>query len=298
MDPTVINHTSTTAYDMTPPEVAYVMKLRQRIVLPILLTLVLITNICCGLVTLRPKVKNVHINRYIQCMIVVDILMVMAYIPQVFFAETCTFKDYMVAYFKAHFRSSTIYYTKFLTIYILVSVSCDRFIAVWLTMSYKRLTAQVGRTLAILGIYITISAIPNIFLGEVTGREEQWRGVSAFRNTQNKWARIYKMYIIASMCVIPLMVLVFCSVGLLVGIVTKIPKNKSRNLQSISAILIINSLYMLGTMSYGVVHLTTSLKDGVCYLDAEREIVLLLLEALIMAWSIVNIIIFFAMSKD
>ena len=78
----------------------------------------------------------------------------------------------------------------------------------------------------------------------------------------------------------------------------KIPRDKIRNLQNIIAILVINSLYVIGTMAYGVVHLTTTSKDGVCYSDTHREIALLILEAVIMAWSIVNILIFFVMSKD
>ena len=100
---------------MPPPiEVVNLMSLRNQIILPILIVIGLISNVCCLKIVNKPKVKANSISTHLKCISWVDISTNILYVPQLFYGEGCIQRSLVWAIYKAHLGSAVIYYTKFL----------------------------------------------------------------------------------------------------------------------------------------------------------------------------------------
>ncbi|CAL4142041.1 unnamed protein product, partial [Meganyctiphanes norvegica] len=293
-------HNSTGMHGHLPEEIVTILKVRKIVVLPILVVLVLASNIFCFIVTRSSKLREMNINRYLQCLIVADICTAILYIPQLFFTDTCWFERRIPAFFKAHLRSSSLYYTKYCTTFILANLTFDRFCGIWFEKVYQQIKQNSRRRLFILWLWITASALPVIFLGEVCldSKNGLWRGISGFRNTENPLVPPYKDYILYSMGILPSSFLIILSIGIVIGIARqKIPNSKNRNLRNTIAVLVLNFLYIACILTYGVVLYKRPSKDKDCYSDMHREITLGVCESLTIVWSIINTLIFFVICK-
>ncbi|CAL4072752.1 unnamed protein product, partial [Meganyctiphanes norvegica] len=284
-----------------PEDVSAILRVRQTVVLPVFIVLGLASNIFCIIVTRRPKLRELNINRYLQCMILSDMCTNFAYFPHIlFYADTCSLRSYAQAFYKAHLRSPPFYYTKFFTTYILVSLSFDRFTIIWYGTVYDKLKNNVTKRLFIIWAWLTISILPSGFLGEVwLDSNGLWHGVSGFRNTKNPWFSLYMNYTFYFMVILPSVFLIFLSIGLVVGFIKKgLAKSKTRKFRNTIAVLVLNCIYIAIVMTYHIVVYIQPPKMGDCSYDSKRIIMTVLCESLMLVWSIVNTLIFFVISKD
>ena len=285
----------------TPPiEVVNLMAIRNRIILPILIVIGLISNIGCIKIVSKPKVKNNSISTHLRCIAVIDITTNLLYIPQLFYGEGCIQEQLGWAIYKAHFGSSIIYYTKFLTIHLLCSLTADRFLGIFKNAWYQSAIRHTKIRITLLGIYVTVATVPGLYWGTIERVENGWRVWSVLRIVNDAMIQRYKIVMSTLMIIVPSLLLIVMSVAITIKIrnISKIRRKQNRYRRNACAVLLLNASFILLLGMYVLIITTLQKKANYCYSNLTRETLLLGTEMLTMIWSIVNIVMFLVICKE
>ena len=218
-----------------PKDVQEVLEMRFHLILPIMVVMALITNSLTLVVSKRSKLKNLHVNFYIKLLATLDICYSLAIIPYMINTFTfCTFQNFTFALYHTYFAQPIAFYFRHISLYVLLNLSIDRFLAIWFRKIFQKIKCWNTKRFAILVIWITLSIIPHILLGDISYLgNSQWVVIRGFQNTIHPWYNMYKFYSIICFGILPSILLISLSIGLIIGIFKKIIVNPARNNSSL-----------------------------------------------------------------
>ena len=283
-----------------PREVKDLMWIRNNIVLPVLIVIGLIANIVCLKIINRPKVKKNSISIHLKCIAVVDICNNVLYIPQIFYGEGCIQEKLVWALYKAHLGSPMIHYTKFLTLHLLCSLTCDRFLGIFNNALYQKAILHTKLRLVLLWMYVTATTLPEIIMGKVEKLEEGWLVKSVTRITNNEEVEKYKLVLTILMVIVPAILLIIMSIAITIKI-TLISKNaikQNKYKKNAFCVLILNATFISLIGLYVIVITTNKPDKNYCYSSISREAWLLGTEILTIIWGIVNVVMFLIICQE
>ncbi|CAL4146284.1 unnamed protein product [Meganyctiphanes norvegica] len=146
-----------------PEDMAQVHLITYQILYPILIVFGIITNGLTIVITNRPKLRNYHVNSYIQLLAITDLLGCVVCIPAAMSAGDCAFHNYAMAVYFAHCCWSLVNLTKTLSFYVIIWMAYDRFLAVWAYTSFKNVEKPgvlrnriLLSTIVCVGVYVPI----------------------------------------------------------------------------------------------------------------------------------------------
>ena len=276
------------------------LKVKSLIILPIMTILSTLVNTLCWKILSRKKQKNNVGTIHLKFLIAIDLISIVTYLPQIFFSEeSCLQTSYAWAFYKAHIRSSVAYATKWLQIYTLMSLTADRFTAVYFAQWYRTSNKFTKVRLSIAVVFIIISITPALILGSIEKVNEGYIATSVFRSSKIPNTKIYRIYCLACMVLIPMISIISLSILIAHKLIRGSPalqQNKDYIRNAVS-ILIINVIYITLTVIYGAV-LFNNTTTGKCYSNTVHEMVLLTCESLLLVWSIINVVVFLAICRE
>ena len=276
------------------------LKVKSLIILPIMTILSTLVNTLCWKILARKNQKNNVGTIHLKFLIAIDLISIVTYLPQIFFSESsCVQTSYAWAFYKAHIRSSVAYATKWLQIYTLMSLTVDRFTAVYCAQWYRTSNKFIKVRLSLAVVFIIISITPAVILGSIEKVDEGYIATSVFRSSYMPNTKIYRIYCLACMVLIPMTSIITLSILIAHKLIIGSPalqQNKDYIRNAVS-ILIINVIYITLTLIYGAVLFNNS-TTGKCYSNTVHEMVLLTCESLLLVWSIINVVVFLAICRE
>ncbi|CAL4130703.1 unnamed protein product [Meganyctiphanes norvegica] len=267
---------------VVPDEVAAVLKTRFHIVFPVFIVLTIIINAACIMVTMRPKLRAYHCNTYIQLMAILDLLSSFAYLPFIFDNELCLYSSYTYAFYFTHFGWMVTHCLRALSNYVLLFLSYDRFLAIWYPDRFKVIKHKgISRRMFIVGSLLVISYIPVMYIGHVTPQpNNKWLGLAGIKVSNEKWTSFYKPFHFLITCVLPSIMIVGLSMGLIYGIFKKRilgseGRKRKRQFFQTLAVLVLNITYVICIIPYLAAVMTYNIEKGKCYGPVKSEILIL-----------------------
>ncbi|CAL4068248.1 unnamed protein product [Meganyctiphanes norvegica] len=222
-----------------------------HIIIPIFITIEIINSTFCFIVLLRPKLREVHINQYLQFLTILELLSSFCAIPATIGSNfLCTSSTYAMAYYQAHFGWKLVDSFRYLFLYGLIWVSYDRFIATWYPVKFKKdkFNRMVKTRLSVTTLCIGLLSVPFLCIGYVVENYENlifYRfGLGYIEHPLTKKNRlIVYQYLIP---ILPCVILFLLSLGLLLSLFKKVTVSENRNLMySVISVLILNTIYMI-----------------------------------------------------
>ena len=279
-----------------PREVALVMRIRNLVIVPIMIVVGFCTNLACWYIVSRRELKNRPINSHLKAIVMTDLYTAVSYLPLMFNHEGCLQNSVELAVYKAYVRSSLIYYSKFLTLHFLLSLTWERFLGVYSQKWFLWVKRYTTWRLVGIWSWVTICTMPSLFLGSIESEGEEWRATSVFR-TDNTG---YKTFVMIALIGIPALALIVLSIATTVGIVKKsaISAQRRRYIKNTIVVLIVNAIYITLVAVYGIIMLANKNEQDQCYSDIGKEVALVVTETLTMLWSILNVIIFLVICTE
>ena len=313
MLPTIFKDNSTRESYYVPDDVLLVLKLRYHIIMPILVALTLLSNTIALSITrkVNPK-KNLHVNKYIKLMSITEICYALTLIPTLIDNEFCTYNSYIFAVYQAFLVQPAPYYFRYINNSLLVNLSMDRFLIIWFPHSFESIKRSTNVRLLIIWIWITISMLPHILLGNVLPEETQkkWVATRGYKNINHPWLKIYKSYSLISFVIIPLLLVIFLSIGMIIGIRNKLvnspirrsignsPEQKNRQKNYTFAVLASNIFYVGCIIPFALLVGRYKLEEGRCFSNIIQEIIKTIAFCFLMTWVIFNQLLFFMIHRD
>ena len=257
-------------------------------------------------------INNYFISRYIKILSILDIFFALSIMPEMFDTEYCIYDDYADAVYFSFVGDVFLYYFRHLSTFVLLSLSFDRFLAIWYSGIFQKIKSYTTTRLVIIWVWITVSMIPHILLGNVSHyANDHWLTIRGSENTKSPWAKVYKIYIMIAFGVLPSILLISLTIGMLLGIKKKIInspviRNMSPERQSLSgrnrqlsltvAVLVYNVLYV-ATISPYLVNWVNVVETG-CRSNVAEENRKSIAFCILMSWVIFNLLVFFLINKD
>ncbi|CAL4122907.1 unnamed protein product [Meganyctiphanes norvegica] len=308
----VIMDNSTSEY-YVPEDVAEVLRLRFHFVLPIFVVLAVVTNTLAFILARRPRLNVLHVNQYIKILAILDICSSITFIPHLTDTEFCTYSDHIFALYHTYFGQALTYYFRYISTFLLVSLSLDRFLAIWFNQIFQMIKSHTTTRFVIVWVWITLSVIPHILLGHISHQKNnQWLVLPGYRNTKHPWLKVYKMYVVIALGVLPSIALISLSIGLVIGINRNqkssirntLAKSRIRNtsgnrqLNLTIGVLAFNVFYVVSTLPHALLAAKYKIGDGGCYSNKKAELLKSVSNCLLMSWTVLNLLIFFAINKN
>ena len=293
-----------------PEDVIIVLNLRYHIIMPILVAMTLLTNTLALVVARRMNSKKfVHVNTYIKIMCIVEICYAMALIPTLMDTEFCTYKSFIFAFYQSYFVQPGAYYFRHISIYLLVNLSLDRFLAIWFHRSFEFIKRFSIKRFVIFWIWISISIVPHILLGNISQlKSQEWLATRGYRNLNHPWLKTYKAYVIISFVVLPSILLIFLSIGMIIGIKKKvlnskirrnsIVESKNRHKTNTFAVLASNAFYVGCIIPFTLLIGIYKVEEGGCYSNITQEKTKTVAFCFLMLWVIFNPMVFFIIHRE
>ena len=119
--------------------------------------------------------------------------------------------NYYKALYKAYIKSNMVYYSKYITLYILLNLTLDRFMGICKKDWHRVMLKYSKFRLMFIWVLVTVSIIPGIAWGEINLVDGTYEARSISRVKVNPKIRIYKGYILIAMLVLPAIVLMSLS---------------------------------------------------------------------------------------
>ena len=202
-----------------------------------------VVNTLCWKILASKNQKNNVGTIHLKFLITIDLISIATYIPQIFFSEeSCIQRSFAWAFYKAHIRSSVAYATKWLQIYTLMSLTYDRFCAVYFSNWYRTSKKFTKVRLCIAVVFITISITPALILGSIEKVQEGYIATSVFRSSAMPNTKIYRIYCIACMVAIPMFSIISLSALITHKLIRGLPSLQHNRdyIRNAISILIIN----------------------------------------------------------
>ena len=273
--------------------------INKTVVLSMLLIAGLVTNVVAMLIISKTKVKKNPINRHLLCLSIIDIVTLLGYIPNLFTNESCKQPNYYKAIYKAYIKSNLVYYGKYLTLYILLNLTFDRFMGICKISWHKTMLKYSKTRLLCLWTWITISVIPSIYWAKVEILEDGYDARSITRVVETDKIKIYKNYLLWTMLICPSTMLIALSGKITYHVikVTKHSRHRSVYVRNTLAVLCCNLTFITimsicGGLLYGVSYQTN------CYTDNNTEVTLLIGQGIMLSWSILNMLAFLTICQE
>ena len=170
------------------------LKVKSLVILPIMTIISAVVNTICWKILANRNQKNNVGSIHLKFLIAIDLILIATYIPQIFFSEeSCIQTSFAWAFYKAYVRSSVAYATKWLQIYTLMSLTYDRFCAVYFSNWYRTSKKYTRLRLGIAVIFIVISITPALVLGSIEKVQEGYIATSVFRSSAMPNTKIYRI---------------------------------------------------------------------------------------------------------
>ncbi|CAL4109229.1 unnamed protein product, partial [Meganyctiphanes norvegica] len=196
-----------------------------------------------------------HSNVFMKMMAILGLLQSFAFLPFVFDNEFCLYNSYSYAFYFTYFGWKVLDILRTFSSYVLLSLSYDRFLAIWYPIQFQKVRQQgITKRVLIVGPLLVASFIPMMCIGDVTLQPNgKWLGIAGTEITDTNWTPFYKPYILLISGLLPCIVLVGLSIGLLYGIYKKrIIRHAGRRHQFFSAlaVLVLNISYFICLTPY------------------------------------------------
>ena len=249
---------------------------------------------------------------------ILDICYTLTLIPHMIDTEYCIYRKYAVAFYYAYFGQPLIYYFRHISIYVLVNLSLDRFLAIWCNQIFQKITCYTTTRFIIIWLWITISMIPHILLGDISHQgSDQWVAIRGSRNIKNPGLqKVYKLYMIIAFGVLPSILLISLTIGMIIGILKKtlmsnrLSGNISKKRQCFSiknllanksltltfAVLVFNTFYV-GSIIPFILYWNRVEERG-CHFKATEEMTKSTFFCILMSWVVLNLWVFFIITTD
>ncbi|CAL4064294.1 unnamed protein product, partial [Meganyctiphanes norvegica] len=308
------NNSSGKSWLSPPADVEPALRIRNQIILPIFITFGVIANTFTFYVVTRPKPRTLYFNLYIQVMSLLDLLGFIMRLPIAFDDEYCGYSQYSMAFYMTHFGWLIINMLRGINSYVLVFLSLDRFIGIWWPDTFRNMKdSKIGTILLILTsvlvFFTTYIPWTTRFL-KVSPDEQQW-----FMNWKNPDQpksmafRFFRHYSTLIITVLPSILIAGLNIGIVIGFFKKNiygkesigsskQTAKTQRFYHTIAVLLLNASYAICCFPYAVVSIY--IETGTCYSKSTYgEVTMLyLLESLSSLWSILNMLIFFLLTKE
>ena len=277
----------------------YPINVTKTVILSVLLVAGLITNIVAMLIISKKKFRKNPINRHLWCLSIIDVITLLGYIPNLFTSENCKQTNYYKAIYKAYIKSNLVYYGKYLTLYILLNLTIDRFMGICKKECYKAVLKYSKSRLLIIWAWVTVSVIPGIMWAKIENLGDVYEARSITRVVETNQIKAYKNYLLWTMLICPSAVLIAlsCTITYNVIKVTKHSRYRSVYLRNTLAVLCCNMSFIgvmaiCGGLLYGVNY------QSDCYSSSHTEATLLIGQGIMISWSIFNMLSFLTICQD
>ena len=275
------------------------MNITKQIVLSILLVIGLGVNIVTMRIISKKKLRKNPINRHLWCLNVIDLATLISYIPSLWLEESCKQSEYYKAFYKAYIKSNIIYYGKFLTLYILLNLTIDRYMGICKKDLHRTMLKYSKTRLILIWILVTISMIPAIIYSRIEIIDKIYEARSITRVPVSENIRIYKKYILTVMLCLPAIALVLISSKITIKVIktTKKLRQRSVYVRNTVAVLLCNISFVGIMMLVGIILYRVNYKSN-CYVDNKTEMTLLAGQAIMLSWSIINMLSFMTLCHE
>ncbi|KAK8375484.1 hypothetical protein O3P69_008370 [Scylla paramamosain] len=204
-----------------------------RNVLPVLVFAGIILNVLCLVVLSRPSLRSTRVVWYFLALASSDLLVCVFHIPVITTITGCTFSSYGEAYYFTHFGWTMIGVCQSFGTYVIVWLSLDRFIAVWMYEIYPKIQQRPhvkrNRLLATAMACITFHLVYMVLADLTCSTEDEgdeectrghWISVSGYQYQFEKtWHKVYCVIYGLFIRWFPGCLLIFFNASLVVGIV-------------------------------------------------------------------------------
>ena len=205
------------------------MNITKQIVLSILLVIGLGVNIVTMQIISKKKIRKNPINRHLWCLNIIDLITLITYIPSLWLEESCKQTNYYKAFYKAYIKSTIFYYGKFLTLYILLNFTIDRYMGICKKDLHKAMLKYSKTRRILIWILVTISMIPGIIWSKIEIIDNVYEARSISRVPVSDNIRIYKKYILIAMLCLPATALVLISSKITIKVISTTKKLRQRS---------------------------------------------------------------------
>ena len=197
-------------------------------------------------------------------------------------------------------RTTMIYYSRYLTFYLLLNLTVDRFLGIFRPHWYRKLIKCSNIRLSMLWLWITASSVPHMTFGTIERVGDVWEARSISRLPETPLLNMYKTYILVCMLLIPAIALVTFTILITVRIITSTKQSKHRTtyIRNTIAVMIVNVSYIVLMSICGSILYSVQVDYNHCYTDYKRELALLLCEVLLILWSIINVVTFLIICSE
>ncbi|CAL4080939.1 unnamed protein product [Meganyctiphanes norvegica] len=295
-------------YDV-PEQVSSVMVVGYHGVVPCLVVIGIIINILCISIICRPKLKNIHINKYLKFLVVVDLVTYACCLLDSLARPFCFPSSYTLAFYKAHFGGKLVYLCRYISVHGLIWMSFDRFLATWFPTPfplYKK-PGVVGVRLTLSVIWAVLWGIPILYMGTV--EEYPYFGNENAINNSRKWL-VNPVYtqnlaqtflLVFSYCdlvlniIVPGIALIALNISLLAGVTKKLlGSGMSREVSKTAAVLVINVLYVVSYIPIFFINTSEH-----CISVTVNELIWeITVDSSLIVWSIINMFIVFVFNRE
>ncbi|XP_050687056.1 uncharacterized protein LOC126980826 [Eriocheir sinensis] len=203
-----------------------------RVVLPLLVFLGLAANALCLLVLTRPNLRSTRVNWYFIALASSDLLVCIFHIPVITTITGCTFSSYAEALYFTHFGWTLVGVCQTFGLYVIVWLSFDRFVAVWMYEVYPKIQQQPNvkrNRLLVTAVACVIFHLVYMVQAEVRcdspvdGDEAceygHWAVVSGYQYMfYSTWHKVYSVFYGLLIRWVPNCLLIFFNTSLVVGV--------------------------------------------------------------------------------
>ncbi|CAL4166360.1 unnamed protein product, partial [Meganyctiphanes norvegica] len=285
-----------------------VVRLGEHVALPLIIALGLVTNAFCLKLLRRPGLRKIYIHKYITLLVTLDLLSFVFHIPRIF--SHCPISNYYFAVYMTKVNWVFILFLRTISIYLLVFISYDRFLAIWINEKFQdiRDNDPFKKRMIIIFTWCFISIIPTVSMGQIRrqkdSEEDKWMSIPALKvKPDNIWGEIYGVYSGTFFVGLPVVLIIGLTAGLVLGIfLNKFSdfneERRRTQLKKVSSVLALNTSFGLLFTPYSALLLHYNTPIDVCYRSFKYESLLFGLYCLVLLWSIFNGIIFVLLNKE
>ncbi|CAL4102629.1 unnamed protein product, partial [Meganyctiphanes norvegica] len=261
---------------------------------------------------------------YIKFLSIVDLCSLLLSIPAGYAEQACTFSTYVAAFYHTHLGWNLVFMLRNISFFTIIWMSYDRLLAIWFNkkfMDVQKTRITISR-LTVTCFWVMMSYVPIMYWGEVLNisdllapaarsRRDIWVGHPGYNfKPDTVLYRVYEVYFAIFLQILPAVVLLGLSVGLIIGLIkTHKPlekknlnahmiKRKKRQYFSTVALLLINLTYVLCSVPYLILMIDHVTPPSECYGTAEKEIWIGSMNSLMVVWSAFNVTFFIFLNKD
>ncbi|XP_069955307.1 probable G-protein coupled receptor B0563.6 [Cherax quadricarinatus] len=218
-------------------DVTLIQRVSYEVLLPIMIVLGLVVNIFGIFLLTRRKLRSRPANSYYLMLISCDLLILVISIPTAITVNGCRLFSYSVAVYFAHIFFTFFYIIQTFTLYVILWISYDRFLALWF---FKRFHEVQGRRVLRSRVLLTMSLcilmhMKHLFdvqfmcvkSSEIVKEPDEWceGGVWIIKDDlhslsrKNVWTHLWWVLRGLVVLVVPIILVLVFNVGIVVGLV-------------------------------------------------------------------------------